>query len=333
LCAAAVTVWGCRTTYEATAPRLAQAGDVRASIEVVRGTRVAEVRVTGVADSGDTALVLKAARLGAVDQRPCASKRFLDVVAESGVAPWDEPRPLPIRSNERIEIMLPTRLGALSQPGLTLDLAFSDEASGCARLPLTATADEVLWRGSPGWGGSGHLRVEWPMASAGGVGAGLTAEMRFHHPVRLWGDWQLSFGLPFGWTGCRGDCPALGWRADNQNSVITGIFYNVGATASVARVVAVGRWLLLPAVGFRTSAYLLGASSAFEGDRSAAVVAGPFASLGILRERGEAPPGFQPLTKAHRGIELTVGALGAYGRTPGGTVWLLGVGWTFVDVD
>jgi hypothetical protein len=229
-CALATTGWGCSTTYQAMAPRPVQAGNVQTSVEVVRGTTVAETRVT-----------------------------------------------------------------------------------------------DVDPHGRPGWGGSGHLAFEWPAVSAGGIGAGVTAELRFHHAVRLWGDWRLAFGLPFGWAGCRAYCPQWGLRVDDQTTSIDGIFAHMGATASVARLIAAGRWLFVPSLGFRTSAYHLGARSDFAGERFA-VAAGPVATLGVLRPHSASP-------RSRRGIELTVGALGAYGRAPRDTVWLLGIGWVFIDVD
>jgi hypothetical protein len=321
LCAAGATLSACRTTYEPTTPRPVRVGDVEASIERLQGRSVAEVRVRDVSPSNDAVLVLRGIRLGKMDQRPCASN-----------APTLEPpTPLRLRSNESIEVALPPSIDALAQRGVTLDLAFGDGASGCARLPVTATGDETLWRGLPGLGGSGHLAIEWPMASAGGIGAGFTAEMRFHYPVRFGGDWRLALGVPFGWGGCRGDCPALGWHLDDNGSLVTGIFTHIGATASVARAIALGRWLFLPALGARTSVYLLAPSSAYEGDRFLA--AGPFVSLGVLRTYRDSPPGFAPSPTWRRGVELTLSALRAYGRSPEGTAWLLGVGWTFIDGD
>ena len=275
-CAFAATVWGCSTTYQATAPHPVQSGNAQASVEIVRGTMVAEVRV------------------------PAA-----DLPPESG------------------------RVLDSTRPG-TPDLAFGNDGSGCARLPLTGTGRGILWHGLRGWGGSGHIRLEWPAASAAGIGAGVTAEMRFHH--RLRGDWRLAFGLPFGWVGCRGDCPDWEVHANKRTTDIYGMFTQIGATVSVARVVAVGRWLFLPAVGFRTSAYHLGAPREFAGDRFA-IAAGPFATLGILRAYREPPPGFVPAQTARRGIELSVGALGTYGRAPRDIAWFLGVGWVFMDVD
>jgi hypothetical protein len=168
------------------------------------------------------------------------------------------------------------------------------------------------------------------MRSAGGVGSSLIVEPRFHYPVRLGGDWRLSFGLPFGWSGCRGQCPSLGWHADQDDSIVTGIFFTIGGTASVGRAVSVGRWLFLPAVGFRASAYYLGATSEYEGARWA-LLAGPVAGLSVLRTYRDSPPGFTPPPTWRRGVEVTLSALRAEHRSPEGIAWLLGVGWTFVD--
>ena len=325
--AALLAVGACSTAYVPTTPRRVHAGDVQASVEGLRGTKVAEVRV---ATANATGVTLKAARLGTADQPPCTSVRGLGVVAESGQTSADEHRPLRLRSDERIDVLLPAALDDFSRAGLTMDLSFEDGATGCVRFPLTAAGSEILWQGGRGWGGSGHLRIEWPIASAGGIGGGLTAEMRFTRPVQLGGEWRLSLALPFGWVGCRGACPDVDFHSDEKNAFITGIFYHVGAAASVARVVSAGRWTLLPAVGIRASVYLLGAFADYGGDRVATGV-GPFVGLGLLPWRRPSPPGFRPAPTARSGFELTFGALGAYGRPPGGTVWLLGLGWTFID--
>ncbi|MEP6652025.1 MAG: hypothetical protein ABJA82_01620 [Myxococcales bacterium] len=331
VCATGATLWGCRTTYEATAPRPVRLGDIQVSIERIRGGAVALVRVTDLGTAIGDLAPLRAAQLGAMNQQPCASSRLLAFAAVADVTNPNPSTPPLLRSDESIEVQLPTAIDALSRPGLTLDLAFDDGASGCARLPLTSVGDEVLWRGSSGWGASGHLTIEWPWASAAGIGGGLTGELRFHYPVRLAGDWRLSFGVPFGWTGCRGDCPGLEWYSDSDGSHIADIFVNVGATASIARAVSVGRWLFLPAVGFRTSVYSLAATSGYKGDRLA-FLAGPFVSLGVLRTSRDSPPGFAPSTW-RRGVEVTLGALRAYDRAPEGIAWLLGLGWTFGDAE
>jgi len=325
-CGAAFTLGGCGTTYEATAPRPVRASGVEASITRIEDAHVAEVHLADVSGGHLGGPRPAEARLGAVEREPCASGPLL----------WDPRKGAPPIVNERFAVALPPQLGALSRPGLTLDLRLAGEST-CLRLPVTGDGEEILWRAtSAGSGGSGHLGLEWPAVSAGGIGTALTAEMRFHRPIDFGGRWRLAFGLPFGLGGCRGTCPSLGWYGGRDGAdIITGTFAHLGATASVARELALGgvlrEWMLLPSLGYRTSAYFLGATSDWRGERTALLV-GPFLRLAILRTRHASPPGFDPPPASRQGVELTLSALHAYHRAPEGVVWMIGLGWTFVDV-
>jgi len=322
LCCWGLTVCGCTTAYEATAPRLARAGDVEVSIERIRNMHTVEVRAVDVSSSNAGVPRLKAARLGVTSRRPCGAGRLL----------WRSEETSPELLNDHFELPLPPAIQALSQRGTTLDLMFDDPAWSCARLPLTSEGDEILWRGQRGWGGSGHLRLEEPVGSVGGIGAGVTAELRLHRSFDLAGTWRVAFGLPFGATACRGDCPDVAWAADDHGASVEGLFYHVGVTASLAREISMGPWLLLPTVGVRASAYLLAADPTWAGDRSA-LLWGPFVSIGVLLPNAESPSGFAPPPLWRRGIEVTFSALRAHDRAPEGIVWMVGLDWTFVDQE
>lgn len=314
LCGPLVTLCGCRTTYEATSPRIVRVGDVDVSIDHLRDRRVAEVRAVDVGAARAGVPPLRDGRLGTQQGTPCAT----------GPRLW-EPGEAPHLRSDHFLVDLPLGGRALYRPGVTLDLTFDDQADSCVQLPLTSEGGEILWHGSAGWIGGGHVSIDWPTGSVGDVGPALTAEVRFHKPVRFAGRWRLALGAPFGVAGCRGHCPSLAW--DNDRG-LTGVFYHAGATASIARAISIGDWLILPTVGIRSSLYYLDAASDWEGERFG-ILAGPFAALGVLRASAAPAPGFDPPRVPYHGIEVTLSALRPFGRTPEGIAWIIGVGWAF----
>jgi hypothetical protein len=218
--------------------------------------------------------------------------------------------------------------------GRTLDIksAALEGESGCLRLPLTAAQEDLLWHSpAPAWGMAGSLRWEVPASSLAGVGMGGMAEMRGLRPL---GPLRLFGGLGFGWAGCRGQCPELGFvdvDDDDGDSRLVGLFYRLGLVLGAETRVPLGRagrWALEAGVGASADVALLSAPPDFTG-RRAVWLLGPVASLRLLFPDRHPMPGFTPAVEGMiDGVELTARRLTALGRR-GESAWMFSLGWTF----
>ena len=322
-CVACATVGACATNYVPSEPRPAAAGGLRAEIMEVQGPlQKLTVRL-------ETAIPqrIESMSVGSIAQAPCSTTPLEGIEDRDSPTPIDLPREL---DGAAVVIVAPA-YGTVSGAGRTLDIkgAALEGASGCLRLPLTPADDRLLWRApTPAWSLAASLRWDVPASSLAGVGMGGMAEMRGGRPV---GPVRLFGGLGFGWAGCRGRCPELGFvdtGDDEGDSQLVGLYYRLGLVLGAETRVPLGRWALEAGVGASTDIALLSAPNDFAGRRTVWLL-GPVASLRLLFPDRHSMPGFSPAVEGmSHGVELTARHLTAFGRSRE-SGWMFSLGWTF----
>jgi hypothetical protein len=325
-CVACATVGACATNYMSTSPRPATAGGLRAEITDVEGPlRKLTVRLETTIPQR-----IESMSVGSMTRAPCSATPIDSIEDFDHRTAIDLPRDL---DGAAAVIVAPPQVAVVGA-GHTLDIktAAPPGDHGCLRLPLTAADEDLLWRSpTPVWGMAASLRWDVPASSVAGVGMGGMAEMR---GVRPWGPVRLVGGFAFGWAGCRGHCPELGFvNADDEDgdSRLVGLFYRVGLVLGAETRVPLGRagrWALEAGAGASADVALLSAPADFRGPRHVWLL-GPVASLRLLFPDSHPLPGFTPAVEGMvHGIELTARYLTALGRS-GESGWMFSVGWTF----
>jgi hypothetical protein len=325
-CVACATVGACATNYMSTSPRPATAGGLRAEITNVEGP----LRKLTVQLETSVPQRIESMSIGSMTQAPCSATPLEAIADRDSRTAIDLPRDLDGAAVVTVEPAHTAVVGA----GRTLDIktAALEGDSACLRLPLTATHGDLLWRSpTPAWGMAASLRWDVPASSLAGVGMGGMAEMR---GVRPWGPVRLVGGFDFGWAGCRGPCPELGFvDADDEDgeSRLVGLYYRVGLVLGAetrVRLGRAGRWALEAGLGASADVALLSAPADFRGPRNLWLL-GPVATLRLLFPDRHPLPGFTPAVEGMiHGVELTARHLTALGRS-GESGWMFSLGWTF----
>jgi len=277
----------------------------------------------------DSPATLSKFRLAEFSDQPCQSGEQLDWDRSMNWSVKNTLTVVEVEAEAEVETELKAYLfrghGLYLRPGLMLDIPVSVRGEDeCLRLPFTAKGDEILWRAPPN-----HVepalafRVDIPKDTVGGVGSGVTGEVRLLKP---WGAWRpyaaMNMGFAFCADGCAGD-------NDTRPNTLDGLFAHVGIRVGVDYRIPLGASAIEVGPGLGSSVYILSVGPSYTGKRVSEQlsVSGSFRLL----VPGKAALGFSPDGRLGHGPELIVAKSVGYGRPGGSEGWSFSFGWVWTN--